>query len=48
MIEPYYLNVVAPLGTQTSQPAKMIEPYNLNVVVPSPKKLMNNYTAITC
>ena len=48
MVEPYNLNVVAPPGTQASPPAEMIEPYNLNVVVPSPKKLMSNYTAITC
>ena len=48
MIEPYNLNVVAPPGTQASPPAEMIEPYNLNVVALSPKKLMNNYTAITC
>ena len=48
MIEPSNLNVVAPPGTQAFPPAEMIEPYNLNVVVPSPKKLMSNYTAITC
>ena len=48
MIEPYNLHVVAPPGTQASPPAEMIEPYNLNVVALSPKKLMNNYTAITC
>ena len=48
MIEPYNLNVVAPPGTLASPPAVMIEPYNLNVVVLSPKKIMNNYTAITC